>query len=225
MLPDHYIKTLAAVVASALIAGCADEDAQQPTDPAVPPAEQTEQPPGDEPPTSPNPRIRFKGPKRLQMELARILELDEDEVCNELGEFDCFAVHNIALGGADPFGVALYSPIESSTATTPLAVERVVLSGCIERAVRDLNAPSSAVIFKDVNVTDGKLDPASDAVTAAIDALYTRTLQRHATENETAHLRGFYSDIEASDDTTAPAQDWASLSCFTVLTTLETLFY
>ena len=100
-----------------------------------------------------------------------------------------------------------------------------MLAGCIERAVRDLATPASAVIFRDLNVSGGKLDPEGEGGGEAIDALYTLTLQRHATETEVAHLRGFYSDVEASGDSSAPAQDWAALSCFAVLTTLETLFY
>ncbi len=209
-------------LALTLSAGCADETTPFP--PETPPTG-TEGPEAEEPPTSPTPRVRFKGPKRLNLELARILGFDEGEVCQELGEFDCFLVHNVALGGADPFGVALYSPSETSTATTPLAVERVVLAGCIERAKRDLTSNGSALIFKDIAVTDGKLDPASAGVSAAIATLYTRTMQRHPTESELAHMVGFYGDIEASGETDTPAQDWAALSCFSVLTSLESLFY
>jgi hypothetical protein len=223
VLPDSVIK-LAPILVALALAGCADDEATQPKLPQEDPPTDPD-PEANEPPTSPSPRIRFKGPKRLNLELARILDFDEEEVCTELGEFDCFLVHNVALGGADPFGVALYSPAETSSATTPLAVERVVLAGCIERAVRDLATPSSAVIFKDLEVADGKLDPAHASVEKAIDELYKRAMQRHATETEVAHLRGFYTEMEASGESSAPAQDWASLSCFTVLTTLETLFY
>lgn len=205
------MKWFAALVVCALVA-CNKEEEVPPVDPG--------------PPTSPHARVRFKGPDRIQLELSRILELSPTELCNELGLYDCFAVHQVALGGTDPFGVALYSPTETSTATTPLAIERVVLAGCLERAVRDLSAPASAVIFKDLNVdAQGKLNVESDAVARAIDALYTRSMQRHAKENEVEHLRGLYRGIEASPDAVKPAQEWAALGCFAVLTTLETLFY
>lgn len=219
MLPETRLLFLA--VAAVLLIGCADDDQVA----APVPTAQTPDPTAEAPPTSPDPRIRFKGPKRLRLELARILALDEAEVCRELGAFDCFDVHNVALGGADPFGVALYRPMETSTATTPLAVERVVLAGCIERAVRDLDNPNSAVLFADLQVAAGKIDPSSAPVAKAIDTLYTRALQRHASDAEVAHLRTLYVDIEASGASESPAKDWASLSCFSVLTSLETLFY
>jgi hypothetical protein len=178
------------------------------------------------PPASPHARVRFKGPDRLKLELARILEIEPDELCNELGLYDCFMVHDVALGGTDPFGVALYSPTETSTATTPLAVERVVLGSCIERAVRDLSAPANAVIFKNLAVDGaGKLDVQSEPVALAVDALYTRAMQRHAKPHEVTHLRSLYTQIEASAEAVKPAQEWAALGCFAVLTTLETLFY
>ncbi len=229
MLPEIIIKRLIAPLAATLMlvcTGCKDDAAaaaadKKPTTPADP----TSDPAVAGPPTSPNPRIKFKGPKRMKLELARILDLDDGEVCTELGLYDCFGVHNVALGGADPFGVELYTAPEQSSATTPLAVERVVLAGCIERAVRDINNPSTALIFKDLAVIGGQLDPAAEAVADALDALYTRSMQRRATDSEIELLRGLYADIEDSGDSSAPAQDWATLSCFTVLTTLETLFY
>lgn len=217
MRPDLFTK-LALALAITLGVGCADEVPVQP--PNSPPPDPTTE---AGPPASPNPRVRFKGPKRLALELSRILDLDDGEVCSELGQYDCFTVHNVSLGGADPFGVALYSPSETSTATTPIAVERVVLAGCIERAVRDLKTPTSAVIFKDIATSAGVLDVQSDAVAAAIDSLYTRSMQRRASESEVAHLRSLYADVEK--ESASPAQDWASLSCFAVLTSLETLFY
>lgn len=214
MRPD-LIATLA--LAITLGAGCADD---APVGPSKTPPDPTTEP---GPPASPTPRVRFKGPKRLALELARILDLDESDVCTELGQYDCFAVHNVSLGGADPFGVALYSPSETSTATTPIAVERVVLAGCIERAARDLETPASAVIFKDVVTSGGELDVDSDAVRVAIDSLYTRSMQRHASDSEVSHLLSLYADVAA--ESPSPARDWASLSCFAVLTSLETLFY
>ncbi len=223
MLPDTAMKRLTITLITATLlalAGC-DDDAVPPgpTEP-VPSPEPTAE---AGPPASPSPHIRFKGPKRLGLELARILDLEATEVCNELGQYDCLAVHNVTLGGADPFGVALYSPSDASSATTPIAVERVVLAACIERAVRDLSSPSQAAIFKGIGVSGGKLAIDGEPVAEAIDALYTRALQRHASESEVKHLRSLYADVEA--ESAEPAQDWAALSCFAVLTTLESLFY
>jgi hypothetical protein len=50
-------------------------------------------------------------------------------------------------------------------------------------------------------------------------------MQRHAKPHEVTHLRSLYTQIEASAEAVKPAQEWAALGCFAVLTTLETLFY
>jgi hypothetical protein len=198
---------------------CSDDD-EAPLPPTQPPVEEEQD--VDAGPTSPNPRVRFKGPQRLQMELGRVLDFEQNELCNELGLYDCVGVHNVALGGVDPFGTALYEANETSTATTTLAVERLVLAGCIERAKRDMTT-SSSVIY--AGLDDNELDVASQAFASAVDTLYTRALQRHHKPAELDHLSKLYSDIAANSDAEAPGREWATLSCFTVLTSLEFLFY
>ena len=54
--------------------------------------------------------------------------------------------------------------------------------------------------------------------------LYKRSLLRPPTAQEQGHLRQLYRDIEA-DGQGQPARDWAVLSCFSVLTSMEGLFY
>jgi hypothetical protein len=133
----------------------------------------------------------------------------------------------VALGGVDPFGVSLYTPMETSSATTPLAVERVVLGGCIRRSVADLAQPSSALIYRDLPIAaDGTLTDVDAApVTNAITALYQRGLGRAPKDSERSHLTRLYRDIAESGESAAPARDWATLSCFSVLSTVEFLFY
>lgn len=215
MHPDlnQAIRVLGAALllsATVTLGACADDEGV-PLPPVV-----------EQGPTSPHPRVRFKGPERLQMELSRVLGLESDALCNELDLYDCVAVHNVALGGVDPFGSALYNPTETSTPTTTLAVERLVLRACIERSARDFTS-GAPVIF--VGLAPDELDPASAEVAQAVDALYTRALQRHAKPRELEHLGKLYRDIEASADATMPGREWATLSCFTVLTSLEFLFY
>src|SRR5262245_47874324 len=82
--------------------------------------------------------VRFKGAERLRNAVAQALSLDPGEVCNELGKYSCAdAVHTVALGGVDPYGAGLYEPFPDTAASTPLVVERLVLSACVLRAKRD----------------------------------------------------------------------------------------
>jgi len=215
--PERTTRIIAAALVLGL-AGC-DQDDESTAPPREPEAEQA--------PTSPKANVRFKGTERMRLEMARVLGLPREETCKELGEFDCFDVHNVVLGGTDPFGVALYRPVEHTSATTPLAVERIVLTACTDRAGRDLADPENALVFTGLRVDEGgRLTDTDDSATAgAIDRLYQRALQRNATELERNHLRLLYNYVEASGESSAPARDWATLSCFAVLTSLEWLFY
>ena len=177
--------------------------------------------------TSPKARVRMKNGQRLQKELARVLAGPENAICQELGQYDCFGIHSVVLGNADAFGSGLYEPLPSSTSTTPMAIERVVLSGCSQRVAYDLANPGAAEIFGGLAMNgDGTLASVDDpSVGDLIDTLYRRGLSRRATDSEIGHLKQLYLDVENSGQSATPAQDWATLSCFSVLTTMEFLFY
>lgn len=185
------------------------------------------EPPEPQVVTSPKARVRMKNGQRLQKEIARILGGGENEICAELGQYDCFSIHAVVLGNPDPFGSGLYNPLPSSTSTTPMAIERVVLSGCSRRVGYDLDNPGSSEIFRNLPIdADGTLaDIEASAVSEVIDVLYQRALSRRARSSEIEHLKQLYVDIEDSELSTAPARDWATLGCFAVLTTMESLFY
>lgn len=217
MHPERYVLVATATL-TLVLSGCSEDDES-----TAPPADVEI----EETPTSPKANVRFKGTERMRIELARALGLPRQDSCKELGEFDCYDVHNVVLGGTDPFGVALYKPVEHTSATTPLAVERIVLTACTERAGRDFADPSNALVFAGLTVDEnGELvDPDAPATAAAIDRLYQRALQRNAKESEQGHFRLLYNYVQASGESTAPARDWATLSCFAVMTSLEWLFY
>lgn len=170
--------------------------------------------------------LRFKRSLRLRNDLAQTLAIPEGEVCSELGQYSCTDfVHTISLGGVEAYVLGLNEPMNNTTVTTPIATERVVLFACERRARDDLAAGGGAVIFKDLGIQDGKLaDVDAEAVGAAIDTLYKRALLRAPTAQEVSHLRQLYRDIEA-DQQPDPARDWAILTCFSVLTSMESLFY
>jgi hypothetical protein len=177
------------------------------------------------PPASPKSIVRFKTGKRMQQELSRALEIEPGLLCQELGKLDCFGIHQVVLGSPDAFFAGIYESLPDTTATTPLAVDRVVLAACSKRAEKDLAPTSPGLIFKRLPTADNKItDIDSQAVTDAIQTLYQRALGRDAKEAEVAHHRQLYADLEAVGSDTL-SRDWATLSCFSVFTTMEALFY
>ena len=168
--------------------------------------------------------VRFKRNLRIRNDFAQALSLDPAEVCTELGQYSCTDfVHQISLGGVEPYVLGLNEPTDDTTTTTPIAVERVALFACTERVKRDFSG--TAEIFVDLPMADGRLlDPDAEEVGAAVDTLYKQALLRPATPAEIAHHRQLYADI-AADGGPDAARDWAILSCFSVLTSMESLFY
>jgi hypothetical protein len=179
----------------------------------------------DPTPISEKATVKLKARDALVGDLAQALYLDDNELCNELGTFDCGDVHSIALGGVDAYGAGVYEPLKASAVTTPIAVDRLVLSACQVRAHRDFVSESaSPALFVGLDVTDGRIDPTSDAVAAIATTLFRRGLLREPKEAEIEHLRQLYVDIEGTGGQT-PAQDWAALSCYAVFTMMEAVFY
>ncbi len=175
-------------------------------------------------PASAKSRVKRKSPATLQTDLAQVLSLDKAELCSELGLADCFDVHNILLGGVEPYRLRIDDPIASPSLATPSAVDRIVLSACGERAARDLADPKSAVIFATGGETDAAaLDP--EARKQSAETLYRRVLSRTAREAELSALVDFYDEVAAEMVAEDVAQTWAQLACYSVATTSEFLFY
>ncbi len=169
-------------------------------------------------------RVKFKGRDRLRADLARALGFAPGELCAELGRFDCFDVHRISLGGVEPYDANIFKPLEQTPITAPLAVERVALSACARRVDADGGGPDG-VIFKDVPLDGAALgEPDGPAIRTAFDTLYRRALTRPMRDAEWTHLRGLYDTVVASGDA-QPARSFAVLGCFSVITSMEALFY
>jgi hypothetical protein len=171
--------------------------------------------------------VRFKRNVRLTNDFAQALALAPGELCKELGLYSCTElVHPLAVGGVDPYNLGLYEPLPFTGATSPIVMDRVALAACVKRVEADLAAPADAVIFRGLSPgADGKLASLETAeVKAALDTLYKRALLRPIDEGELATLKGLYRDVEASGKPAA-AKSWMELSCFAVLTSVESLFY
>jgi len=183
----------------------------------------THQPPP--PPISAKANVKLKTKDRLLNDLGNALELDDDQLCNEVGLYPCGDVHSIALGGVDAYGAGVYEPLKASAVTTPIAVDRLVLSACQTRAHLDFQDLAAAAIFTGLEVTNGKLvDVQAPAVADVITSLYRRVHLRNPKASEVEHLRQLYVDVESAGSS-KPAQDWAALGCYAVGTMMESVFY
>jgi hypothetical protein len=171
--------------------------------------------------------VRFKGGQRLQNDLARALALQPAEVCTELGSLQCVdRVHTVTLGGVDAYQSQILRPALETGATTPLAVERVVLSACARRSRLDFADPARATLWTGLSLDiDGNLDLQSGAVpTDPITQLYERGLARHPSAREADALAELYATV-LDERRRAAAEAWATLACFAIFTTTEFLFY
>lgn len=168
-------------------------------------------------------RVKFKGGEVMLRDLSAALELPRDRACGELGRYDCVKdVHSIALGGVEPYEQGINTPLEVMPVTAAIAADRVALSTCTRRMRLDFDAPDDAVIFGALAGGSGVPDKATLAATAR--TLYDRILRRDATDAEVATLVDFHAEVmaETGDDA---RRSWAQLTCFSVATSLEALFY
>ncbi|MEM1349111.1 MAG: hypothetical protein AAGI01_11180 [Myxococcota bacterium] len=166
-------------------------------------------------------RVKFKGPERWGNQLARGLGLQRDELCKELSNFDCLEdAHRIALGGVEPYRLIINEPLPIPPVTAPIAADRVALSACSARAERDLANPTNALIYD--ALPEGAA-PDEQALHAMGRKLYRRLLSRDPQDDELEELVAFWALI--ADDTTDHARDWATMTCYAVATSVESLFY
>lgn len=171
-------------------------------------------------------RLAWKRARAIESDLLAGLALEKQELCNELGIYSCVDfVHLVPLGGNEPFVKSQYEPLPAPTVTTPIAFDRVALSGCTARVDKD--AGGAPVVFTSLDLSapseaDGgeALDDAD--VAATLDGLGPRLLGRRLTPAEIEDFGAL-----AVDDDGAPVsgRDFAILSCFAIATMSENLFY
>jgi hypothetical protein len=174
---------------------------------------------------SPKAQVKRMRADLLRNNLSKILVLDPQGMCLELGRMPCAdLVHKVSLGSMDAYGNAQYRHPEQISVTSAMSLDRLVLSACMQRAQLDLVNPARAVIFKDVELSaDGRLVK-SDAVVNAIHTLYQRAFLRDASAAEVENHLQFYEAVYAQQAVGA-ARNWMTLSCYAVLTSVEAAFY
>jgi hypothetical protein len=165
--------------------------------------------------------VKFKRQAVLEADIAATLDLPKDSLCNEFGQFSCINdIHHLALGGVDAYDNNIYDAIAEPIATTPVILERIVISACGLRAEKDFANEGSAVVFK--GIQSEKADPIS--IKESITRLYQRALLRNPKEAEINQLIGLHESLQARS-LSEPGKQWAQLACYAVLTSVEYIFY
>jgi hypothetical protein len=170
-------------------------------------------------------KLKQKRAHLLRNSLAKILAMPPQQLCLELGRLPCTdVVHQVSLGEMDAYGKAQYEYSEHTPVTAPISLDRLVLSACSTRASLDIINTKQAVIFKDLDLSpDGRI-ARDDAFYQAIERLYHRALLREPKPREVQLLEQLYIDIYEREPIGA-ARNWALLSCYTVLSSVEFVFY
>lgn len=170
----------------------------------------------------------------LRNTLYKALDLpDRRGLCLELGKYPCAdTVHRVALGRMDAYNNSQYQHPQDLSITSPMALERLVLSACSQRANLDfalLNKDnvieSNAVIFKGLKLTKDLRLTQGEAMDQAITRLYQRGLTRSPTPFELETLKGPLIERIFRENPNGSAINWMRLSCFIVFTSLEGAFY
>lgn len=203
------------VLALLLVMGCGSGD-----DVVAPDDEVGEEPALE---VSSDPDVQWKRAAAVERDLMRALELSSDQLCREVGVAPCVTqVHLVALGGHDPYGLGLYESLAAPLATTPIALDRVALSGCAARADLDRDAGNAAVVFTAFDLAAAT--PAADdpQVAAMVTELYHRLLARDPLATEIEALGELTID-EAGEP--VGGRDFAVLACYAIATTTEFLFF
>lgn len=214
-----------AICACFAFAGCKDDQAAnntngEPNNGTTNTTNNTTAPGGLKVVASKNPRVRFKGGERWANQLGRALDLERAELCREFGQYDCASeVHFIALGGVEPYRLRIDEALPNAPITAPIAVERIALSACSERADRDIATPAEAVIFKELSD-----EPSSEDLTAMTSRLYQKLMSRDAEPDELAEFETYWAEL-AAEDGVELQREWATYACFALASSTEMLFY
>lgn len=174
---------------------------------------------------STRPDLQWKRFAALEADLSTALELPPEELCLELGRESCIReAHLVPLGGNSPFTTGMLEPSTEPLATTPFAIDRIVLSACSERVRRDREAGSAdARVFSQFALDGDAPAPDDAATTQLVTSLYRRLLARDPVEHEVPLL----SALAANPDDGRPvaAADFAVIACYAIGTTTEFLFF
>ncbi len=125
-------------------------------------------------------------------------------------------VHVFALGGNEPF-LGTYTPLANPGLTTPLALDRVALLACGERARQDQEG--SPKVFTEIDLSLPDVSSETAGLKETVRDLYKRLLARDATDVEVAILLAIADGPEELS-----AVEAVRLVCFAIATTTEAVY-
>jgi hypothetical protein len=165
--------------------------------------------------------VQWKRHAAFEADLMGALQLTRDQLCVEVGGKNCIRdVHLVPMGGNEPYESGLMKPSAEPLATTSSVVDRVLLSACSTRA--RLDAEGKPEVFTALDLK-APLPPASDPqITNTIRDLYRRFLARDPAPRELELVAEL---AENAGDAPLSSRDFAALSCFTIGSTTEFLFF
>ncbi len=170
---------------------------------------------------SSRPNAVLKRHKQIANDLARALELNINALCKEVSTYQCTdKVFLTTLGGNDPINKSQYRPAATTSAMTPIALERVVLSACSSRVEEDL--ATGARVFTFIDLTKGSLAGDEAAVDRQTIDLYQRLHARLPNQGELAAVRELM--VDDSGNPVTPT-DFAKLACLVIGSSKEFLFH
>jgi hypothetical protein len=171
--------------------------------------------------TSGDPRVKFKDGGRYLRDLSIALELPRETICRELSQYDCFSdAFRIVLGGVEPYSIRVVEPAETASLTAPIALDRVALHACTQRVDEDVKVPAKALLFH----SPKSKSPDRKWKERTVAIIYDRILRREATSGEVSRMLSFY-DTVAKDGPNDASRNWTVLACFSVASSLESVFY
>lgn len=170
-------------------------------------------------------RLVWKRYRTFERDLLAALALDPGSLCLELGRFSCVDfIHLVPLGGNDPFQSGQYTPMPAPVVNTPIAVDRVVLSGCGRRV--DLDAAGTPLVFDAIDLDVPALSLADPAMSTSVDSTITSLFRRfHARDPQPVEKEALRSLTVDDDGSPISSRDFAKLACFAIATSTEFLFY
>ncbi len=162
----------------------------------------------------------------LSRALAAALLVPEEDLCNELGRFNCarFA-HIVPLGGNDAFGKGQHEPLAEPGATTAVSFDRFALSACSVAVEIDRGRPAP-FLFRGVSLSDAPLNLNDAETELGARALTTELYARlHARAPRAPEIDAVVEMLTDDDGAAISGRDFAKLACFAIASTTETLFY
>ncbi|MFW7378003.1 MAG: hypothetical protein ACOH5I_04270 [Oligoflexus sp.] len=158
----------------------------------------------------------------LEQDLARALDMDPLELCQELDEFSCLRyAHQYALGGHEPFQRGQFKGQVEPSLTTAIAFERVILSACGKRVQLDEGLDAGRYFsYLDLDQPVSSLQESQ--IHQQVEFLYRQFLGRDPQAEELFIVASLATDESLKQSS---SKELARMLCFVVGSQSEFLFY